>query len=94
MALGKYSLMQYDLSVLIHHVFVCLFCKRLKSPGFSSLYKTPKRGPICKKMVIIESLSFEYTIRFDFAEKYQKTVHYGLLKVRICQRRRSALSVS
>ena len=32
------------LSVLIHHVFVRPFCGRLKSPGFSSLYKTPNRA--------------------------------------------------
>ena len=35
--------------VLIHQVFVCQVCGRLKSPGFSSLYKNPKRGLICKK---------------------------------------------
>ena len=58
MALGKYSLMQYDLSVLIQYAFVCRFWRRLKSPGFSSSYKIPKRGPICKKMVIIESMNF------------------------------------
>ena len=94
MALRKYSLMQYDLSVLIHHVFVRPFCGRLKSLGFSSLYKTPKRVSICKKMVIIESLNFELIwYQVDFADKYQTTVHYSLLKVRISQKRRSASPV-
>ena len=79
MALGKYLLMQYDLSVPIHQVFVHLFCGRLKSPGQSSIYKTPNRGPICKKMVIIENFNFEQAISFDFVDKYQRTVHYGLL---------------
>ena len=61
--------MQYDLSVLIHHASVWPFLGRLKSPGFSSLYRTPKRGPFCKKSVIIENLQFEEAIRFDFADK-------------------------
>ena len=93
MAFGKCSLMQYDLSVLIYHVSARPFFGRLKSPGFSSLCRTPKRGPLCEKLVIIESLNFGSAIRFDFADKYQTTVHYGLLKVRICQKRRSTLSV-
>ena len=86
-ALGRYSPMLYDLSVLIHYVPVWPFFRKLKSPGFSYLYRTPKRGRFCKKLVIIESLIFE------FAEKYQTTVHYDLLKIRICHKRRSTLSV-
>ena len=59
MAFEKYSLMQYDLSALIHDIFVHSFCGRLKALGFSSLCKTPKTGPTCKKIVIIESLNLE-----------------------------------
>ena len=45
-------------------------------------------------MVIIESLNFELIwYQVDFADKYQTTVHYSLLKVRISQKRRSASSV-
>ena len=58
-AFGKYLPMQYDLSVLRHHVSVRPFFGRLKSPGFSSLYRTPKKCPFCKKSVIIECLDLE-----------------------------------
>ena len=58
-ASGKYSPMQYDLSALIHHVSVRPFVRRLKSPGFSALYRTPKEGLFCKKLVIIDMLDFE-----------------------------------
>ena len=51
-----------DLSVLIHHSFVRPFCGSLKSPSFSSLYKTPKRGLICK----IKRLLLKVWIRVSY----------------------------
>ena len=56
---GEISPMQYDLLALIHHVSVRPFVRRLKSPGFSALYRTPKEGLFCKKLVIIDMLDFE-----------------------------------
>ena len=44
-------------------------------------------------MVFIECLNFEKAIRFKYADKCQTTVHYGLLKVGICQKRGSTLFV-
>ena len=77
--------MKYDLSDLIHHVSIRPFFGRLKSPGFSSLYRTPKKCPFCKKSLFIECLDFEWFIGFDFADKYQTTTHV----IRISLNRRS-----
>ena len=84
--------MQYDISPDTPRS-VRPFFGRLKSPGFSYLYRTPKRGPFCKKLVIIENVDFEEAIVFVFVDKYQTTIHYGLHKVSLCQNRRSTLSV-
>ena len=80
--------MQFNLSVLIHHVSVWSFFGRLKSRGFSFVCKTPKIGLVCKKLVVIECLNFEKAIRLKFADKYQTAAPYGSLKVEICQKRR------
>ena len=73
--------------------FCSAIFRKTESSWFFLLMQNPEKRPDLQKLVFIECLNFEKAIRFKYADKCQTTVHYGLLKVGICQKRGSTLFV-